>query len=187
MAGLLSMRDIYMRYLKVTAQDRIGNGKADTVLLHFFEETKAAEDTLVHKAYALDMTANGKIDFQVGDVNNDGKEDLSDERLLKAFAETFLQLNWFNRGETWERYLKIFTEDFANDGSPDTVRLHFHEGIGKPSDQSIVYTASAYDTNNDGKLDWTINFDMDNDGDQDAVDQKLVSHLSNGYLKFNWR
>ncbi|WP_339503023.1 hypothetical protein [Pseudomonas silesiensis] len=176
-----------MRYLKVTAQDRGGNGKADTVFLHFFEESSGVEDTLVNKAYALDVSADGKVDFQVGDVNNDGKENSRDERLLKSFADAFLQLNWFNSGNAWARYLKIFTEDFAADGSSDTVRLHFHEGVGKPSDQSIVYTASAYDTDNDGKLDWLIHFDMDNDGDQDAVDQKLVSLLSTTYLKFNWR
>ena len=176
-----------MRYLKVTAQDRSANGKADTVLLHFFEESSGAEDTLVHKAYALDITADGKVDFQVGDVSNDGKENAKDERLLKSFADAYLELNWFNRGDTWDRYLKIFAEDFTSDGSPDTVRLHIHEGLGKPSDQSIVYTASAYDTNNDGTLDWLIHFDVDNDGDQDAVDQKLVSLLSTAYLKFNWR
>ena len=176
-----------MRYLKVTAQDRSANGKADTVLLHFFEESSGAEDRLIHKAYALDITADGKVDFQVGDVNNDGKENTKDERLLRSFANAYLQLKWFNRGETWDRYLKIFTEDFANDGSPDTVRLHFHEGVGKPSDQTIVYTASAYDTNNDGKMDWLIHFDMDNDGDQDAVDQQRVSQLSTAYLQFNWR
>ena len=86
-----------MRYLKVTAQDRSANGKADTVLLHFFEESSGAEDRLIHKAYALDITADGKVDFQVGDVNNDGKENTKDERLLKSFANAYLQLDWFNR------------------------------------------------------------------------------------------
>ena len=176
-----------MRYLKVTAQDRSTNNRADTVLLHFFEESSGAEDTLVHRAYALDITADGKVDFQAGDANSDGKEDIKDERLLKSFANTYLQLNWFNRGNTWDRYLKIFTEDFAKDGSPDTVRLHFHEGTGKPQDHTIVYTASHYDTDNDGTLDWIISFDVDNDGDQDAVDRKLVSQLSTRYVKFKWR
>lgn len=176
-----------MRYLKVTAQDRSSNNRPDTVLLHFFEESNGAEDTLVHRAYALDITADGKVDFQAGDANNDGKQDIKDERLLKSFADVYLKLNWFNSGNTWTRYLKIFAEDFYKDGSPDTVRLHFHEGTGKPNDQSIVYTASNYDTDNDGKLDWLINFDVDNDGDQDAVDQKLVSQLSTAYVKFKWR
>jgi len=176
-----------MRYLKVTAQDRSTTNRADTVLLHFFEESSGAEDTLVHRAYALDITADGKVDFQAGDANSDGKEDIKDERLLKSFANTYLQLNWFNHGNTWDRYLKIFTEDFAEDGSPDTVRLHFHEGTGKPQDHTIVYTASHYDTDNDGTLDWIISFDVDNDGDQDAVDRKLVSQLSTRYVKFKWR
>lgn len=176
-----------MRYLKVTAQDRSSNNRADTVLLHFFEESSADEDTLIHRAFALDITADGKVDFQAGDANNDGKQDLSDELLLKSFADTYLKFNWFNQGKNSARYLKIFTEDCHQDGSPDTVRLHFHEGTGKPNDQSIVYTASSYDTNNDGKLDWTISFDVDNDGDQDAVDQKLVAQLSTIYVKFKWR
>lgn len=176
-----------MRYLKITAQDRSGNHRADTLLLHFFEEVKDGEDILIHKAYALDITADGKVDFQAGDVNNDGTENIKDERLLKMFANAYLQLNWFNAGNTSARYLKIFVEDFAQDGSPDTVRLHFHEGQGEPTDNSIVYTASAYDTNNDGKLDWLIHFDVDNDCDIDAVDQKLVSLLSKEYLKFNWK
>jgi hypothetical protein len=175
-----------MRYLKVTAQDRSSNNRADTVLLHFFEESSGVEDNLIHRAYALDITADGKVDFQAGDVNNDGKQDLKDERLLKSFADAYLKLNWFNQGSNWARYLKIFTEDSHQDGSPDTVRLHFHEGTGKPSDESIIYTASNYDTNNDGKLDTIIGFDVDNDGDQDAMDQKLVSQLSTAYLKFKW-
>lgn len=176
-----------MRYLKITAQDRSGNHRADTLLLHFFEESGNTQDTLIHKAYALDISADGKVDFQVGDVNNDGRETIKDERLLKKFADAYLQLNWFNKGDTWERYLKIFVEDFVQDGSPDTVRLHFHQGKDKPTDETIIYTASAYDTNNDGKLDSLIHFDMDNDGDIDAVDQRLVSLLSNEYLKFNWK
>jgi hypothetical protein len=36
-------------------------------------------------------------------------------------------------------------------------------------------------------MDWLIHFDMDNDGDQDAVDQQRVSQLSTAYLQFNWR
>jgi hypothetical protein len=182
-----NVRETNMRYLKITAQDRSGNRRADTVLLHFFETIEDSADQLIHKAYALDITADGKVDFQVGDVNNDGKENTRDERLLKKFADAYLQLNWFNPGDTWARYLKIFVEDFAQDGSPDTVRLHFHEGTGESTDESIVYTASAYDTNNDGKLDWLVHFDVDNDGDTDAVDQKLVTLLSNEYLKFKWK
>src|SRR5450830_1146039 len=138
-----------MRYLKVTAQDRSGNHRADTVLLHFFETTGCdTEGRLVHKAYALDITADGKVDFQAGDVNNDGKDNKRDEKLLRKFADAYLKLNWFNPGISWQRYLKIFVEDDSQDGSPDTVRLHFHKGEGTPRDETIVYTASAYDTNN---------------------------------------
>ena len=175
-----------MRYLKVTAQDRSGNHRADTVLLHFFEEVCGAEDKLIRKAYALDITADGGVDFQAGDANGDGQETIKDEQFLKAFADAFLTLNWFNHGDTWARYLKIFTKDFFQDGSPDTVRLHFHEGTGTPRDQTIAYTASAYDTSNDGKLDSLIHFDVNNDGTTGKADYDLVKLLSRGFLVFNW-
>ncbi|WP_166221581.1 hypothetical protein [Pseudomonas atagonensis] len=176
-----------MRYLKVTAQDRSANGWPDTVLLHFYEETTGARDALTHRAYALDITADGKVDFQAGDANNDGKENTKDERLLKSFANAFLQIDWFNRGLDRARSLKIFTEDFAGDGSPDTVRLHFYEGLEKTPEWSIAHTASSYDSDNDGKLDWVVSYDMNNSGERESRNQKLVSMLSALYLKFEWR
>lgn len=177
-----------MRYLKVIAQDRIGNGRADSVLLQFYEPgCKPGEDVLINKAFALDFDADGKVDYKMGDVTNNGRENSVDQRLLEAFANAYLKLNWFNSGVSWKRYLKIFVEDFARDGSPDTVRLHFHEGVGKATDKTLVYTASAYDRDNDGKLDWLIHFDMDNDGDIDPVDQSLLSLLCETYLKFKWK
>lgn len=177
-----------MRYLKVTVQDRVGNGRADSVLLQFYESAcTPGEDVLVNKAFALDFDGDGKVDYKMGDVTNDGNENSVDQRLLKTFANACLRLNWFNSGASTKRYLKIFAEDFAGDRSPDTVRLHFHEGTGKPTDKTLAYTASAYDTDNNGTLDWSIHFDMDNDGDTDAVDRQLVSLLSDTYLKFKWK
>lgn len=177
-----------MRYLKVTVQDRIGNGRADSVLLQFYESAcTPGDDVLVSKAFALDFDADGKVDYKMGDVTHDGKENSVDQRLLKTFANACLRLNWFNPGASTKRYLKMFTEDFAGDGSPDTVRFHFHEGTGKPTDKTLAYTAAAYDTDNNGTLDWSIHFDMDNDGDTDATDRELVSLLSDTYLKFKWK
>lgn len=177
-----------MRYLKVTVQDRVGNGRPDSVLLQFYESAcTPGEDVLVNKAFALDFDADGSVDYKMGDVTNDGRENSVDQRLLKTFANACLKLNWFNPGASTKRYLKIFAEDFAEDGSPDTVRLHFHEGNGKPTDKTLAYTASAYDTDNNGTLDWSIHFDVDNDGDIDALDRGLVSLLSATYLKFKWK
>jgi hypothetical protein len=177
-----------MRYLKVTVQDRVGNGRPDSVLLQFYESAcTPGEDVLVNKAFALDFDADGNVDYKMGDVTNDGRENSVDQRLLKTFANACLKLNWFNPGASTKRYLKIFAEDFAEDGSPDTVRLHFHEGNGKPTDRTLTRTAAAYDTDNNGTLDWSIHFDVDNDGDTDAVDRELVSLLSDTYLKFKWK
>ena len=175
-----------MRYLKVTAQDRSANRRADTLLLEFFE-VSGRRDKLSHKAYALDITADGKVDFAAGDVTNDGKENRTDARLLGSFANAFLQLNWFNAGNSRDRYLKIFVDDFDNDGSPDTVRLHFHEGGGLAGRETLAYTASAYDTDNDAKIDWVVNYDTAVDGMQDVVDKKIISRLSSAYMKFGWR
>lgn len=65
-----------MRYLKATAQDRSGNGKADAVLLHFHN----GPANQVHEAFALDMSADGRIEFGfAGDINCDGKQDFQDQ------------------------------------------------------------------------------------------------------------
>ncbi|MFJ7311362.1 hypothetical protein ACIQVE_01060 [Pseudomonas sp. NPDC098747] len=175
-----------MRYLKVTAQDRSANNRADTLLLHFFEENSGAEDTLIHRAYALDITADGKVDFQAGDVNNDGKENIKDERLLKSFANAFVQLNWFNPGATGQRYMKVYAQDFYADGTPDTVRLHLYEGT--PMEQrTLASWHAAYDLDNDSKLEWNIHHDINQDGVIDAVDDRLVATLAETFLKFQWK
>lgn len=118
-----------MRYLKVTAQDRSGNGRADAVLLHFHHDSA----NLVHEAFAVDMSADGRIEFGfAGDINSDGEQDFQDQLLLTNLAETFLQLGWFNKGDNWERYLKIDAIDQHQDGSPNIVSLQFTEDDGTP-------------------------------------------------------
>ncbi|MNF89760.1 MULTISPECIES: hypothetical protein [unclassified Pseudomonas] len=176
-----------MRYLKVTAQDRSAYGRADNLILHFFEEIDGAEDRLVHEAYALDNTADGKVDFQYGDVNNDGKENIKDEELINLFAEAFLQLSWFNNGDTWDRYVKIYVEDFAYDGSLDPVELHFHDSSRRPSGRSLVSTATVLDSLEGYMVDMVFGLDMDGDGDLDKVDKQLAWTLRSTFLRFNWR
>lgn len=176
-----------MRYLKVIIQDRGRNGHPDTVLLDFYEQASGAADVLVHRAFALDLNADGWVDFQRGDANNDGEENLKDRRLLRLFANSMLKLNWFNTGELSERYVKIFSEGFSREGSPDTVHLHFHQGEGEPADRALYRAASAYDIDGDGIMDIILNNDVDNDGDQDAVDERRIALLSAAYLRFAWR
>lgn len=175
-----------MRYLKVIAQDRTGDGRADTVLLQFYQSMPGIQDRLVNHAVAYDFLTNGQVDYCRGDVTNDGQENSLDRDLLKRFANAYLKLDWFNRGSTSTRYMKIFSEDFYKDGTPDTVRLHVQEGLGVINPHTLVSWNAAYDFDNDGALEWNIHFDINHDGVIDAVDQHLVQELAELYLKFNW-
>jgi hypothetical protein len=177
-----------MRYLQVTAQDRLRNGKADTVFLHFLESHEAgAAAILSNTAFALDINGDGKVDYKMGDVTNNGRENTVDERLLESFANTYLKLNWFNRGAIWQRYLKIYAEEFYADGTPDTVRLHLHEGGPAADKRTLVSWHAAYDLDNDGKLEWNIHHDINQDGVIDRVDDRLVQRLAELFLKFRWK
>ncbi|MEF9672516.1 hypothetical protein QNM99_10230 [Pseudomonas sp. PCH446] len=68
-------------------------------MLRFYEEVPGQPDKLVFKAAAVDVNADGVSDLQFGgDVNRDGKDNAKDEKLIRAFANSFLKLGWFNRG-----------------------------------------------------------------------------------------
>lgn len=178
-----------MRYLRVTAQDRSGNGRADTVLLRFYEEVQGQADKLVLKAGSVDMTADGVTDLQfVGDVNHDGKDNAKDEKLIKAFANAFLKLEWFNQGKSWQRYIKVFAEDYYHDNSPNVVRLHLHEGTGTPRNQTLIYKASAHDINNDNTLDSVVYLGENGDGENicTQAQERLIKEMSQNFLKFKW-
>ncbi|MFJ7796439.1 hypothetical protein [Pseudomonas sp. NPDC096950] len=88
-----------MRYLKVVAQDRNGDGKADTLVYRFYED-----DQLQREATETDL------------------------RRLKVFGKTFLKCAWFNAEEGEERYLRIFSQNLSGDGTPEIVHLHFLDG-----------------------------------------------------------
>ncbi|MDR6916649.1 hypothetical protein J2X66_003523 [Pseudomonas sp. 3296] len=172
-----------MRYLKVTAQDRSGNGKADAVLLHFHNGSA----NLVHEAFAVDMSADGNIEFGfAGDINSDGEQNFQDQLQLKAFAEAFLQLNWFNTGDNWERYLKIDAKNYHEDGSPNVVTLQFSEDNGTPCLPIRMRFASAYDGDNDGKLDSFTNSDVNGDGIANKADKVLMRKIAETFLAFQW-
>lgn len=176
-----------MRYLKVTAQDRTGNGRADSVLLEFYEQVgRPGEDRLMNKAFAVDFDADGKVDYKMGDVTQNGKENSTDQRLLYRFANHYLKLHWFNRGAASSRYLKVIAEDFHDDGAPNVVRLQLHEGRGMASERTLNAWHAAFDSNNDGEIDASVQGDVNHDGLIDKADEKLVRVLAATYLKFRW-
>lgn len=175
-----------MRYLKVFAQDHTGVGRADTVVLQFYQGTLGTQDSLVKQAMAYDFPTDGKIDYSRGDVTNDGRESRLDKLLLDRFASAYLKLNWFNPGTASTRYLKIFSEDFYKDGTPDTVRLHVQEEAGINEPHTLVAWNAAYDFDNDQVLEWNIHFDVNHDGVIDDLDRDLVHQLAELYLLFNW-
>lgn len=137
-----------MRYLKVIAQDRSGQGVADTLQFEFHEE-----DRLQRKATAA-------------------------ERLrLKSFGNTYLKCTWFNSGEEEARHLRIFSLNPSADCTPESVRLHFHEG------PVIAYKAAAHDLDDDGGLELILSSDVDNDGRADRTDRRRVTALVREFLK----
>ncbi|RON56564.1 hypothetical protein [Pseudomonas frederiksbergensis] len=140
-----------MRYLKVIAQDRGGRGEADTLRYLFYED-----DRLLHEAMAADL------------------------RQLKVFGKTYLKCAWFNAGQGEERHLRIFSLNPSADGTPESVRLHFHEG------EVIAYKAAAHDLDNDGGLEVILSSDVDNDGRSNRTDRSRVTALVKQFLKVDW-
>jgi hypothetical protein len=137
-----------MRYLKVIAQDRSGEGSADTVHFEFYENDRLQRETTD-----------------------------ADRQRLQSFGKTYLKCAWFNEGEGEERHLRIFSQNPSADGTPETVRLHFHEG------QTIAYKAAAHDLDNDGGLEVILSSDVDNDGHADRTDRRRVASMAGEFLK----
>ena len=140
-----------MRYLKVIAQDRSGQGVADSLQFEFYED-----DRLQRKATE------------------------ADRQRLNAFGNTYLKCAWFNGGDGEERHLRIFSQNPSVDGTPETVRLHFHEG------PVIAYKAAARDLDNDGVFELILSTDVDNDGRANRTDRSRVAALAKQFLKLGW-
>lgn len=173
-----------MRYLKIYAQDVLDNDVPDVVSLEFHDDTHTP--TLVRQATAFDITDDGQLDWVIADdVNQDGVIDAVDRALAIELAQLFVEFNWFSLDAPFDKYLKVFARDFGGNGIPDTVRLHFHQGEGAPTDESIVYTAAIYgDDNGLGSV--SINQDVNNDGKVTHKDAELLKQFSALFLKFGW-
>lgn len=138
----------FTRYLKVVALDSTGQGQADTVLYRFIKD-----EDLPREATAAELWR------------------------LKVFGKAYLKCAWFNADEGEERHLRIFSQNPSADGTPETVRLHFHEG------QKIAYKAAAHDLDNDGGLEVILSSDVGNDGRADRTDRRRVASMAGEFLK----
>lgn len=176
-----------MRYLKAAAQDRSGNGKADTVFLHFYERGAGGFDELVHEAFAVDMNGDADVDLQtVVDIDVEGKNIVIDRQRLKVFANTFLKLKWFNSGESWKRSLVVVAVHEYEKSPPNGVKLNFLERRSAMRKPTLAYQASAYDGYGNGELEWFSHTDMDKNGVVDQADKELIRSLCSSFLAFAW-
>lgn len=173
-----------MRYMKIYAQDVYDNDVPDVVALEFHDDTRTP--TLVHRATTFDITDDGKLDWVIADdVNHDHIFDAADGVLALELAQLFLKFNWFSLDQPFDKYLKVFARDFDGNGVPDTVRLHFHQGEGAPTDETMAYTAALYGDGN-GRNGVSINQDVNNDHKVDRTDAALVKKFSKLFLKLGW-
>lgn len=177
-----------MRYLKVIAQAITGNGKADTVLLRFYEQVGGGQPDFLHtQARAIDIDADGKVDVAEGDVTHNGRENSIDHRLLNIFAGNYLKMNWFNPAGSEARYMHVSVEDVHTDGSPDTVRLLLHEKLETAGPDTLATWHAAFDVDNDGTLESVVYGDANRDGVVGPVDRAIIQSLAHVFLTFNWR
>ncbi|RON08310.1 hypothetical protein BK659_17285 [Pseudomonas brassicacearum] len=149
-----------MLYLTATAQDRGRKGEADTVHFQFYEDERLIREVVVT------ATDSGR-------------------QPLVKFARTYLKLGWFNAGDDSERYLQIFAQNLVGNGTPEAVRLHFHDEALHATGSTIAYKASALDRDNDGSFELILSSDVDNDGHADRTDRRRVKALAIEFLKID--
>lgn len=176
-----------MRYLKVVVKDQSSNTQADTVQLLFFQRNPPLPDELVHKATAVDMSADGLVDFQItGDIDGNGFSGLQDRALLQNFANSVLTLGWLSRPAMPFRSINIYVSRFDAATKPVDVRLDFylHE---KPmiKKEKLVLSITACDT--DGKGNMQLDEEALSPDLFDTVDREALQCMVESYMKFNWR
>ncbi|WP_445180557.1 hypothetical protein [Pseudomonas sp. McL0111] len=140
-----------MRYLKVIAQDPLGTGAADSVLLRFHDNEQ---------------------DWRAASEHELGQ--------LRSFATTYLKCAWFNTAHGESRHMRIFALNPRGDGTPESVRLHFHDG------DKLAYKAAVHDLDNDGGFEVSLVSDIDNDGHVNRTDRNRLTALVKQFLKLGW-
>lgn len=81
------------------------------------------------------------------------------------------------------RYMKLSAQDYCPDGTPDVVKLEWHDNQRTPS---LVRCVTVFDMDNDGNLDCAQPEDIDNDGVSDEWDRFKAIALARQFLEFNW-
>ena len=74
---------------------------------------------------------------------------------------------------------KARASELGASSSPDSVRLHFHEG------SNSAYKAAVHDLDNDGAFENVLCTDVDNDGRANRTDRTRVNALVREYLKLD--
>ncbi|NWA66035.1 hypothetical protein HX868_08860 [Pseudomonas reactans] len=164
-----------------------GNGRADTVILHFYQQVAGCPDELVHEIFAVDMSADRKVDLQwAEDLNPASRPRMLEKHRVDTFADSFLKLNWFNKRSHWQRTLTMYVDRFGKTGGPDAIKLDFHERTAAQGKGSLVYAIAAYDDNSDGVLELLSKCGVDCKGIADSADPELIRTLCATFLAFEW-
>ncbi|MDE1532140.1 hypothetical protein PVE90_20740 [Pseudomonas carnis] len=176
-----------MRYLKVVVKDQSANAQADTVDLLFLQRTPRLPDELVRKATAVDVSADGLVDYQItGDLDGNGISGLQDRELLKTFANAVLKLSWLSRPSMPSRSINIYVSRFDTAANPADIRLDFYQNDKLMSEKPrLKLSLTASGPNDKGSMqldDETLSFEQ-----FDTVDQQALQSMVNVYMKLNWR
>ncbi|QOY71343.1 MULTISPECIES: hypothetical protein [unclassified Pseudomonas] len=176
-----------MRYLKVVVKDQSSNAQADTVSLFFIQRNPKLPDEVMRKATAVDITADGLVDYQVtGDIDGNGiVSGQQDRELLKDFANSVLKLSWLSRPAMSNRSINFYVSRFDKATNPVEIRLDFYQSekpmIGK---NKLVMSVSACDYTERGVM--RLDEEEFPDGLFDTVDRDALQHMVKLYTKFNW-
>ena len=176
-----------MRYLKVVVKDQSSNAQADTVELLFFQRNPKLPDELVRKATAVDVSADGLVDYQItGDIDGNGFSGLKDRELLQRFANSVLKLSWLSRPSMPNRSINIFVSRFDAAANPVEVRLDLYQNE-KPmiKKEKLVLSLIADDAS--GRGDIALDEEALSPDLFDTVDREALQCMVESYMKFNWR
>lgn len=81
------------------------------------------------------------------------------------------------------RFLILRAYDVYDSNKPDLVNLDFHDDTLA---QPIVLSATVFDMNGDGKFNWKLADDINNNGVTDRLDEVMALEFAQQFVEFNW-